>query len=77
MSVNAKETIQTYLFNTGLTQRDLALKCRITPEGLSRALKKNGLSALLAFKIHHYTQGRIKYEDLTEEPFPKKKKRGS
>lgn len=77
MRQTAKIKIMAYLDATGLTQKELALKCKITPEGLCRALKRNKLSALLAYKINKYTYGKISYEDLTDDPLPKKKKRRS
>jgi transcriptional regulator with XRE-family HTH domain len=76
ISMDAKKIVQDYLKEAGLTQRELAHRCRLTPEGLCRALSKNTVSAQVAYKLHHYTQGKLLYETLTEEPFPKKKKRG-
>jgi transcriptional regulator with XRE-family HTH domain len=75
MMATPREKVQEYLKSTGLTQRELATKCRITPEGLCRALKRDSLSALMADKIHYYTQGRIDYWSLTDEPRPKKRRK--
>jgi transcriptional regulator with XRE-family HTH domain len=74
MTVTAKEKINEYLKSTGLTQRELAVKCRISPEGLCRALKRETLSAMLADKIDYYTRGIIPYSTLTQEPRPKKRR---
>jgi len=66
------EKIKEYLEEHGLTQKDLAFKCKITPQSLSFALKRGKIGAQMADKLDMHTKGKLKYEELTNEPRPKK-----
>ena len=66
------EKVYEYLEEHGLTQKDLAFKCKMTPQGISFALKKGKISAQMADKLDMYTKGKLKYEELTDKPRPKK-----
>lgn len=66
------EKIREYLEQHGLTQKDLAFKCKLTPQSISAAMKRGKIGAQMADKMDMHTKGKLKYEELTEEPRPKK-----
>ncbi len=66
------EKIYQYLEVTGLTKKDLALKCRLNPNSFSHALKHNKIGPIIADKLDYHTQGRIPYHEITDKPRPKK-----
>lgn len=66
------QKILEYLKEHGLTQKDLAFKCKMTPQSISAALIRGKIGARMADKFDLHTKGKLKYEELTDEPRPKK-----
>lgn len=69
------EKIYDYLKLTGLTKKELALKCRLNPDSFVWALKRNKLGPVSADRLDFYTHGKIPYESITDRPRPTKAKR--
>lgn len=61
-----------YLERNGLSQKDLALTCKVSPQAISAAMTKGEINPCLADKMDRFTKGKLKYEELTDKPRPKK-----
>lgn len=66
------EKIYEYLNQTGLTKKDLAIKCKLNICSFTHALKHNKIGPRMADMLDFHTQGRIPFESLTDKPRPKK-----
>lgn len=72
MEYKETEKIHQYLKETGLTKKDLAIKCKLNVDSFTSALKHNKIGPIIADKLDYHTQGRIPYESITDKPRPKK-----